>query len=177
MTDPLTEDQFIFDPLSKITRAERRMLLAVSGVGLAVFKVPLIPTKVAILGIEFQANNQVAFLQIYALLIGFFALAFTLYALTDFVAWRRMTSIRIHAYEHAVVRRKVATTVEEQAALKEEQQRRIPFDHGPRATYTGSASWDLAWLSIRLRAFFEFGFPLGFAFYVIVGLIELTGRV
>jgi hypothetical protein len=45
MTDVLTQDLVSYDPLSEVTRKERRALLGLSLLGVALVKVPLIPEK------------------------------------------------------------------------------------------------------------------------------------
>lgn len=76
------------DPLSKETRDERRNLLAVSAIGIIVATTGLIPSKITSLGIEFNPANQRALLWVTAAIVGYFWLAFLIYGVSDFVAWR-----------------------------------------------------------------------------------------
>ncbi|HVF60811.1 MAG TPA: hypothetical protein VNJ70_13470 [Thermoanaerobaculia bacterium] len=78
----------VSDPLSEVTRRERKALLAVSAVGVAIVRTHLLPTKIVALGVDFSSTNQNALLNILALIIGYFVLAFLIYASSDFVAWR-----------------------------------------------------------------------------------------
>lgn len=55
------------DPLSELTRKERRNLLIASTVGIAVAKIGIIPEKISALGIDFSSSNKGALL---LLLIG-----------------------------------------------------------------------------------------------------------
>ncbi len=50
------------DPLTEVTRKERRMLLFVSVVSVLIVKAGLIPKKISALGIEFNSTNQEGFL-------------------------------------------------------------------------------------------------------------------
>ena len=60
MSDVLTLDLVVYDPLTEITRKERRFLLGASALGIALVKVPLVPTKFSVLGLEFTPTNQAA---------------------------------------------------------------------------------------------------------------------
>jgi hypothetical protein len=48
MSDVRERDLINYNPLTEITRRERRALLGVSMLGLALVKVPLIPTKFSV---------------------------------------------------------------------------------------------------------------------------------
>jgi len=74
--------------LSKATRAERRILLGVSMLGVAVANTGLIPSKITALGIEFERADQRALLLILVIVVAYFTVAFAVYATTDFLAWR-----------------------------------------------------------------------------------------
>jgi len=77
------------DPLTELTRKERRTLLVVALVDIAVIKVGLVPTKIAALGIEFDKAGQQSLLTILALVTIYFLVAYVLYAISDFITWRR----------------------------------------------------------------------------------------
>ena len=76
------------DPLSEVTRNERRFLLGMSIVAIALVRTGLIPSKISALGIEFSQADQKSLLSILALITLYFLAAFILYASNDFVAWR-----------------------------------------------------------------------------------------
>ena len=76
------------DPLSPVTRAERRSLLGVSAVGLVIAKSGLVPTKISALGVDFSNADQHALLSMGSLAVVYFIVAFTVYATSDLVAWR-----------------------------------------------------------------------------------------
>lgn len=67
---------FLGDPLSTLSRLERRNLLIATTVGLLVGHVGLVPTHISALGLEFDAPAQNAFLLVLALLILYMAFAF-----------------------------------------------------------------------------------------------------
>jgi heme/copper-type cytochrome/quinol oxidase subunit 2 len=89
---------FVSDPLSKVTRSERRVLLGVSALGIAIVKTGLVPSKIAALGIEFEQADKRALLIIMGVVILYFLIAFALYATSDYFAWRYRYSESLHAY-------------------------------------------------------------------------------
>lgn len=89
MTNNSERDLLLHDPLSEVTRKERRMLLGVSIVGVAVQKAGLVPSKISALGIEFAKSDQSAILSLLALVVLYFLTAFIVYGISDFMAWRR----------------------------------------------------------------------------------------
>ncbi len=76
------------DPLREETRKERRNLLGTSAVGIVMVKTGLIPTKISALGIEFSDTNRVTLLRILAGITVYFLVAFIIYAISDFWAYR-----------------------------------------------------------------------------------------
>ena len=168
MSDILERDLVSYDPLTEVTRRERTALLGLSMLGLALVAVPLIPEKFGVFGLEFTKLNQKNFLSIYALLLGYYVAAFSIYAFTDFVAWRRTERIRHSEY----VRAHVAAHPEG----KNTAQTPIPvfyaWNKRLNPVYYGFASFAIARLASRLRALFEFALPLVFAGYVIIRLLS-----
>jgi hypothetical protein len=79
---------YLSDPLSQVTRNERKILLGVSAIGLIVLHAGLVPTKIAALGIEFSQIDQKTLLRSIGALVLYFLCAFILYGSSDFVAWR-----------------------------------------------------------------------------------------
>jgi hypothetical protein len=76
------------DPLSAVSRKDRRALLAVSLTGLTVVWTGLIPSQIATLGIQFSAGDRSSLLKLLALVILYFMVTFTAYAWADFIVWR-----------------------------------------------------------------------------------------
>ena len=90
---------FVSDPLSKVTRTERRVLLGVSAIGIAIVKTGLVPSKIAALGIEFEQADKRALLRIIGFVVLYFLVAFALYAASDYFAWRyRYTTAGMRDY-------------------------------------------------------------------------------
>ena len=87
-SDPSPSD-FLADPLSPLSRAERRNLLLASFVGCLISKVGLVPTKIAALGVDLSAPQQAAFTLTAAAVVVYFLLAFVSYSVPDFLIWRK----------------------------------------------------------------------------------------
>ena len=158
---------FVRDPLSEITRKERRTLLAVSALGAIMVKANIVPQKISALGIDFGEINRTILLRSLALVIGYFLVAFILYAISDFVAWR--IAIQNYLFElsvkdeseaiskHGIPHEPIKTRSEDDAlrrkALYEYRLRRLGCWAKPIAF---------------VRAAFDYLFPVVLAVYAIV---------
>lgn len=170
--DLLSKDLLAYDPLNEITRKERTALLGLSVLGVALVKVPLIPEKFALLGIDFAKVQQEKFVNLFALIVAYYLAAFAIYAFTDYVAWRRQEVITHKEYEHLmnerrgtkplIMRQKSPTTASEALAVMK------LLDSEP--AYRGAASYWLGFSASRIRATFEFLFPVVFGIYSITAL-------
>ena len=76
------------DPLSEVTRAERKSLLGVSAIGIVIARSGLVPARISALGIEFDRTDQRALLGMLAAVVAYFLVAFVVYGISDLVAWR-----------------------------------------------------------------------------------------
>ena len=76
------------DPLSEITRKERRYLLAVAFVSIVVAKAGLVPKEISNLGITFSDVDRSILLKAAAVMVAYFMAAFVIYGVSDFFAWR-----------------------------------------------------------------------------------------
>ena len=92
MSAPLTaispDDVRLRDPLTDVTRRERRSLLGISMLGIAVAQGGLLPTEISSLGIKFGPGSQSVLLLILGLVCGYYLIAFLVYALSDYIAWK-----------------------------------------------------------------------------------------
>lgn len=84
-----TQNILLKDPLSEVTRKERRMLLGMSMLGIALVKTGLVPTKISALGVEFDKTSQQSLFVILCLITFYFAVVFLVYAAADFLTWRQ----------------------------------------------------------------------------------------
>jgi hypothetical protein len=85
------DDPRFRDPLSEVTRKERKFLLAASSATILltslhekVTKIPAIETD------QLSVGSQRAILIALALVVGYALVAFVIYAWTDFVSWRQI---------------------------------------------------------------------------------------
>ncbi|MBJ6799023.1 hypothetical protein [Geomonas propionica] len=89
----LSKDVLLDDPLSEETRKERKILLGVSLIGIAMAKAGIVPTKISILGIELESAKQGVLLYLAAFIVIYYILAFSIYATSDFIAHRKRISL------------------------------------------------------------------------------------
>lgn len=78
----------VSDALSEITRKERRALLGVSTLCIAITHANLVPTKISALGIEADKLDQKGLLIVLALIVCYYIFAFAVYAFADMIVWR-----------------------------------------------------------------------------------------
>ncbi len=145
------------DPLSEVTRKERRSLLAVSLVALVIVKVGLLPEEITALGIKFAANDKGGLIHILVLTISFYLIAFLIYALSDFITWRlAFISELKNSFKESR-----ETLIKESAILEEDLRVSILKNKWNSVSTPTSI----------IRAIFEFIIPIGVAIYSIVILL------
>ena len=76
-------DQRVVDPLSDVTRRERKALLGASLVGVALSRGGLIPTEISAFGISVSTVERISLLALLSLALLYFITIFTVYAFTD----------------------------------------------------------------------------------------------
>lgn len=168
MADQSAKDILLHDPLSDVTRKERRMLLGISMLGVALVKTGLVPTKISALGVEFDKTNQQALLGILALVTLYFAVAFLIYAAADFIAWRRaLGNYRMERMrENAKLKRDFS-----EGNLREEEALLW------RMSSSGQALFVLAGPVSVIRALFEFVLPIAVGIYAVQLLWFSVARI
>jgi len=80
---------FLSDPLSEVTRKERRNLLIAGTANILVLKMDLVPSKISTLGVELQLPAQDIFLVSFSIVVFYLICAFCLYGVADFLVWRK----------------------------------------------------------------------------------------
>jgi hypothetical protein len=88
-SDAGTSVSILGDPLSEVTRGERKTLLLVSAIGIVMERTGLIPTKITTFGIEFSEADRTLLLRLFALVVAYFLVAFVVYGSADALAWIR----------------------------------------------------------------------------------------
>lgn len=138
------------DPLTEVSRKERAALLGIATIGIIVAKTGFVPSKISTLGIDFSFTDQKMLYRAMAGIIGYFVVAFILYAASDFVAWRVAWMNAMRAATRARHERKASESASElHHAVEEElsvQFRNIPY--GLSAAVSS------------LRALFDFAVPV-----------------
>ena len=76
------------DPLKAETRKARLYLLGASLVGITIVYTGLVPQEITTLGIQFGEADRQSLVIILALVVVYFLVAFTVYGISDFLAWR-----------------------------------------------------------------------------------------
>jgi hypothetical protein len=165
------------DPLSQVTRNERRSLLGVSAIGIMIVKTGLIPSRISALGIEFSQTDQHSLLMAIAGVVLYFLLAFAIYSWSDLLAWKiayydmmvlddiesrknssdepkREETISWRKYKREILHKPIIKDPEVELAVA------LPFWYGLH----GKVS--------VLRAIFEFLLPIAIGVYAIVLLVR-----
>lgn len=147
------------DPLSEVTRKERKALLAASLVGLFIAKTGLLPVEVSALGVKFDLSDQRAILGVLALITAYFIIGFALYAASDFLTWY----LTFRLTEREFRERRLRMT--EEKANRERDSRMssdlVSFSNISLFAHPVSA----------LRAAFEFLLPVVFGIYAVAVLL------
>lgn len=147
---------YLTDPLSPLSRSERRNLLLASFVGFLISKAGLIPTKISAFGIDLSAPQQNAFTLAATLIIVYFLVAYIFYALPDFLIWRKKYQDYLESVE--IIGRN--WTQEDQFAHDEIQ------DALPSIRWLYRSSPIVAYI----RLLFDYALPVLFAGYSIYAL-------
>jgi hypothetical protein len=151
VTAPARDDlpspvQFLADPLSKTSRLERRNLLISAAAGILVASAGLLPTRFTTFGLEFQQPEQRVLIAGFIVLILYFLFGFVVYAVADFLIWRKTYQDYLEGVE-----RLASTWSQEDQRANDEMQEHVP---------------DIAWLyrvshpAAFARIIFEFVFPI-----------------
>lgn len=156
MPEPDPRD-YLADPLSQISRAERRNLLLAATLAILIAHVNLVPTRMSALGLEFAPPAQASFLVVTALVVGYFMFAFATYALADLFVWRK----RYYDYLAAVERESKDWTLQDQ------------IEHDEVHANLPTIDWYYQWSPrvANVRMLFEFVLPLLVGAYAVSALV------
>jgi hypothetical protein len=152
------------DPLSEVTRKERRALLAASTVTIVVTKTGLIPSKIEALGISFSPGDQHSLLLVLGAVVLYFLVAFITYGLSDFLAWKLAFNVSIR------------DRMERDFLAKKKNK---DLDEKLRDVFLRNSRTLLA--AVRpisfLRTVFEFVVPIAIAVFALAYVLNQSGRV
>jgi hypothetical protein len=151
--ESLRSTGLIRDPLSDVTRKERRTLLGISALGTIMVKANILPQKISALGIDFGEINKTVLLRSIALLTTYFLITFFVYAVSDFLAWRVA----------------IQTSLLDSLTSSKEKGESTPNNiYFSRLARLGRIAKPIS----ALRATLEFIFPICFAIYAIIVLFN-----
>ena len=163
------------DCLSEVTRRERRNLLGISMLSIAMVHANLVPTKITALGIEFGQNDRGTLLFMISLAVIYFLVAFVVYGASDFSAWRLEFNER--AIEDTDEYRKNAIAYSEPAFDPESEEENLTKEERQLISkryerHVGSQDRLLkaAPALSLLRACFDFGLPIVVGLYAVLVL-------
>ena len=152
------------DPLSDVTRKERRALLGASLLGVALVKTGLLPTEVTALGVKLATSDQRMLLFLLAAVCGYFLIAFLAYAASDYVAWQ----IALQEALRERIRRSQEDGDDDYEQMMHSEVERVLDERYP---WLQRASRYVLPVS-RMRASFEFILPVLFAAYAMAVLVQ-----
>lgn len=159
MSNSNIEEIHLKDPLSQVTRNERRNLLGASAIGIVIVKTGLIPSKISALGIEFTQTDRRSLLLAIAAIVGYFLLAFLVYASSDLLAWRV-------SFQKALLDSLLSPS--QDTDISEDELRKRMKTIGPNLR---SFWFEMAKPISFVRAIFEFVVPIligGYAIYMLI---------
>jgi hypothetical protein len=167
MTEPTPPEIRVRDPLSEVTRKERRLLLGVSIIGIVLAKAGLMPQKISSLGVEFTPINQKFLLNLCAIIVAYFLIAFIIYAATDFIAWRLAWR---DVWKGSLRKRKYIEKDNVEAKYITEQERKI--EELVEARFKGNRIiFAIYGPTMIIRALFEYLLPIIVGLYTILSLM------
>ncbi|NVL90859.1 MAG: hypothetical protein HWN69_07700 [Desulfobacterales bacterium] len=148
------------DPLSEVSRRDRKFLLGSSILGITIVKAGFVPTKISALGIEFAKTDQNSLLLVLGIIILYFLIAFLIYASSDFLIWRLSY---FHTLKHSMLDK--WKTEAEKAPTKEMANY---IDDFLKRGFPARIILGLTRPVSLLRAVFEFLLPIAFGIYAII---------
>lgn len=158
-SDPII---YLGDPLSQISRIERRNLLVASTIGLLVGHVGLVPNHISALGLDFNTPSQNAFLVLLSLVIIYMTVAFSIYSTADYFIWRK------RYYDHLVNQHyEYSNWTEEDQDAYDDLRKSVAPIHW---------YWQKAPVVAWLRIIFEFALPIVVGLYTAGMLVMHVAR-
>jgi hypothetical protein len=88
--------------LSDETRKDKKILLLVSTIAIAIGVSGIVPAKITALGLEFSFRDRVGLLWVIAGVVSYFAIAFILHAREDYTIWKEAHSQEVEALETVI---------------------------------------------------------------------------
>jgi ABC-type multidrug transport system fused ATPase/permease subunit len=164
------KDRELYDPLAEVTRAERKLLLLVSLICLALTWSDLLPTKVEALGIEISTADRRNLVMLLGLTLLYFIVAFVTYAAADLAQWRVVRNLAQRRSSEAVA--PIAAMAKEMSSATPDNEKLSLMSYVTSDVALGQSSLR----RIRFRTWFESVVPLAVATVAAISVVaELTG--
>lgn len=164
MTPPVQFDRPVLaelrDPLSEVTRRERKALLGTSVLAVALVKAGLLPSEITALGVTLATSDQKSLLVLLGFVILYFLGAFLLYGASDLVTWR---VTQREAFRETIRKLRFGTESEREQGIMFEVERE--FNQRKGEMYMTSF---LVGPVSMLRVLFDFALPLLFGIYAVI---------
>ncbi|MFO0700288.1 MAG: hypothetical protein U0236_13775 [Nitrospira sp.] len=89
LNDPLGQHPILIkDPLSEVTRRERKAFLGLSVLAIAVMKANLIPSELSAFGVKIDNIKREWLIALLTAVVLYFLVVFMAYAFSDYLGWR-----------------------------------------------------------------------------------------
>ena len=169
MVEPSAAETAVRDPLTEVTRKERRLLLGMCVLGIVLVKTGLVPTKISAFGIEFSHTDQKSILIILAFVVSYFLVAFIIYGISDFIAWR----LAFRAAAIAARERKIQRDIAKRDGA--DHLELVKLDPEGWTKLPGAIAYRFGSGASLIRAIFEFLLPIILGVYT--AILLLTAKV
>jgi len=148
------------DPLSEVTRKERKTLLGLSILSVFLVEAGALPSRISALGVDLAEGDQKVFMLVLLFGLVYFLSGFVIYSLSDFIVWRnKITEAYISSYEKYMSERD----------RYQQDHRDMELDEERRRIYHKNRVWSTLTKPVSVvRALFEFALP------VAVGLLSMA---
>ena len=149
------------DPLAEITRKERKALLVIATLAIAIVEAGLLPTRINAFGIELETIDQVVLLKLLSFIVMYFLIGFIVYGSADFIYWRseRLKELQTELAEEVEWKAQPRSTTSEVQMSKYEIMDLIRMKMKPLRIASTPIS--------LFRSFFDFLLPIFLSLYSI----------
>ncbi|EKO3709026.1 hypothetical protein LO977_003331 [Vibrio metschnikovii] len=152
------------DPLSEVTRKERKVLLGLSMVSLFFSQAGILPSKISALGIELKTTDQNEILYLMSIALFYFVCAFFLYAISDFMVWRK------------AITKENRSQFQKMILVEYSNPPSNPIECDMQSEDARLAKKNRIWVTLTkpisiARGLFEFVLPVIFGFYAIIMML------
>ncbi|MGE0468147.1 MAG: hypothetical protein AB7L09_03695 [Nitrospira sp.] len=163
VNDPLGKHPILIkDPLSEVTRKERKAFLGVSVLAIAVMKANLLPSELSAFGVKIDNIRREWLITMLTAIVLYLLIVFMAYAFSDFLGWR--IAFWEGVKKRAIERKQLVA--EEADGIPDDSLEIVQCDEHRTA-------WSKKAIPVSIfRAFIDFGLPL---FVGITAIIVLRG--